>query len=81
MLAGRKTTGKVEGAVRFGGQPKRATTAFLRRYTGYVEQFGASTLNCITQNEPQSSPLAPGQHSLRPPPHLSSQNIALNPKP
>ncbi|KAL6778615.1 ATP-binding cassette sub-family G member 2 [Auxenochlorella protothecoides] len=37
VLAGRKTTGKQEGAVLYGGvQP---SGPFLRRYTGYVEQF------------------------------------------
>lgn len=37
VLAGRKTTGRTEGLVTFGGV--RPTPAFLRRYTGYVEQF------------------------------------------
>lgn len=37
MLAGRKTAGKIQGAVLYGGVAP--TTAFLRRYTGYVEQF------------------------------------------
>ena len=37
VLAGRKTAGKTTGTLLFGGtQPSRA---FLRRYTGYVEQF------------------------------------------
>ncbi|GFR48683.1 hypothetical protein Agub_g10638 [Astrephomene gubernaculifera] len=37
LLAGRKTVGKTEGHLSFGGvQP---TKQFLRRYTGYVEQF------------------------------------------
>jgi ABC-type nitrate/sulfonate/bicarbonate transport system ATPase subunit len=38
LLAGRKTVGKTEGKVLFAGNvPSRN---FLRRYTGYVEQFG-----------------------------------------
>lgn len=37
VLAGRKTVGKLEGEVLYGGQ--KATRSFLRRYTGYVEQF------------------------------------------
>ena len=39
VLAGRKTTGEVRGSIKFSGQ--RPTTTFLRRYAGYVEQFGA----------------------------------------
>ena len=38
VLAGRKTVGDIKGAVRFGGC--KASRHFLRRYTGYVEQFG-----------------------------------------
>lgn len=48
ILAGRKTTGSIQGEVRFAGQ--RPTKAFLRRYTGYVEQTGAqggSTAVCV----------------------------------
>eukprot|EP00798_Chlamydomonas_sp_ICE-L_P008104 gene8104-1350_t len=37
LLAGRKTQGKTVGTVLFGG--KEPSKAFLRRYTGYVEQF------------------------------------------
>lgn len=37
VLAGRKTEGKTEGVIRFSGE--KPTRAFLRRYTGYVEQF------------------------------------------
>ena len=37
ILAGRKTTGDIQGDVRFGGI--KPTMMFLRRYTGYVEQF------------------------------------------
>ena len=39
VLAGRKTSGRAEGSVLFAGV--RASSMFLRRYTGYVEQFGA----------------------------------------
>lgn len=38
VLAGRKTVGTIEGNVAFAGV--KPTTEFLRRYTGYVEQFG-----------------------------------------
>jgi ABC-type proline/glycine betaine transport system ATPase subunit len=38
LLAGRKTVGKMEGSILFAGN--KATRPFLRRYTGYVEQFG-----------------------------------------
>lgn len=37
ILAGRKTVGTIEGKVHYGGQLPSA--AFLRRYTGVVEQF------------------------------------------
>ncbi len=37
LLAGRKTVGTTEGHLTFGGVTP--TPAFLRRYTGYVEQF------------------------------------------
>ena len=40
VLAGRKTVGTISGKVAFGGQG--ASRGFLRRYTGYVEQNGAS---------------------------------------
>lgn len=39
LLAGRKTVGKTEGDILFAGN--KPTRPFLRRYTGYVEQFGA----------------------------------------
>ena len=39
VLAGRKTVGTIDGAVAFAGV--KPTPEFLRRYTGYVEQFGA----------------------------------------
>uniref|UniRef100_A0A7S0ULM3 ABC transporter domain-containing protein n=1 Tax=Polytomella parva TaxID=51329 RepID=A0A7S0ULM3_9CHLO len=37
VLAGRKNAGKTTGTISFSGQ--RPTEQFLRRYTGYVEQF------------------------------------------
>lgn len=40
VLAGRKTAGKTTGTILFAGVPP--STMFLRRYTGYVEQFGES---------------------------------------
>ena len=42
VLAGRKTTGEVKGRVLYAGKP--ATHQFLRRYSGYVEQFGMALL-------------------------------------
>ena len=39
VLAGRKTVGVTEGSILFSGYVP--TQAFLRRYAGYVEQFGA----------------------------------------
>ena len=41
LLAGRKTVGTLEGQVKFSGNAP--SQMFLRRFTGYVEQFGAST--------------------------------------
>lgn len=40
VLAARKTVGTLTGTLLFGGH--RATQSFLRRYIGYVEQFGES---------------------------------------
>jgi hypothetical protein len=45
LLAGRKTVGKITGDIRFAGH--KPSRNFLRRYTGYVEQFGARTA-CLT---------------------------------
>ena len=39
LLAGRKTVGRTTGDIRYAGHKPSRT--FLRRYTGYVEQFGA----------------------------------------
>ena len=48
VLAGRKTTGAVYGHLQFGGAtPSRA---FLRRFTGYVEQFD-TLLGILTVEE------------------------------
>ena len=38
VLAGRKTVGTLEGDITFAGN--KPTPQFLRRFTGYVEQFG-----------------------------------------
>ena len=38
VLAGRKTTGTTSGTIGFAG--RQPTRTFLRRYAGYVEQFG-----------------------------------------
>jgi hypothetical protein len=42
VLAGRKTVGTIKGAVVFAGH--KPSRSFLRRYTGYVEQFGDALL-------------------------------------
>ena len=48
ILSGRKTTGTTEGVISFSGsQPSRA---FLRRFTGYVEQFD-TLLGTLTVRE------------------------------
>lgn len=41
VLAFRKTAGELSGQILIGGKPP--SRAFMRRYTGYVEQFGAQT--------------------------------------
>lgn len=41
LLAGRKTVGKTAGSILFAGN--KPTRPFLRRFTGYVEQFGELT--------------------------------------
>ena len=38
VLAGRKTVGTIKGTVVYAGH--KPSRSFLRRYTGYVEQFG-----------------------------------------
>lgn len=38
LLGGRKTVGNTEGKIMFAGNTP--SKQFLRRYTGYVEQFG-----------------------------------------
>jgi len=48
LLAGRKNAGVTEGLMEFGGQAP--TRAFLRRYTGYVEQFD-TLLGILTVEE------------------------------
>ena len=40
VVAGRKTAGELTGQVLVGGKPP--SRMFMRRYTGYVEQFGAA---------------------------------------
>lgn len=48
ILAGRKTVGTISGEIKFGGEePSRM---FLRRYTGYVEQFD-TLLDILTVEE------------------------------
>ena len=43
VLAGRRTTGKINGSMTYAGV--RPTQMFLRRITGYVEQFGTLVEN------------------------------------
>lgn len=47
VLAGRKTEGVAEGTVLYSGY--KPTRSFLRRYTGYVEQFGEHTPGNLTE--------------------------------
>lgn len=42
VLAGRKTVGTIKGTVVYAGH--KPSRSFLRRYTGYVEQFGDALL-------------------------------------
>ena len=60
VLAGRKTTGRIDGSVLFEGvKPSRT---FLRRYTGYVEQFGADiNPSVLSAQPPCMSPLVVSQ--------------------
>jgi ATP-binding cassette, subfamily G (WHITE), member 2 len=65
LLAGRKTVGTIAGEITFGGQ--EPSSMFLRRFTGYVEQFD-TLLDILTVEEmlmytaelkrPTSEPLA-----------------------
>lgn len=71
LLAGRKTVGKTEGDILFAGN--KPTRPFLRRYTGYVEQFD-TLLPILTVEEmllytaelkrPHSVPLAEKQAAV-----------------
>jgi predicted ABC-type transport system involved in lysophospholipase L1 biosynthesis ATPase subunit len=45
ILAGRKNTGDIQGDIQFGGS--KPSQAFLRRYTGYVEQ-GDTLIGSLT---------------------------------
>jgi len=76
VLAGRKTTGTIEGDLRFAGHV--GSREFLRRYTGYVEQFGAwlakggtaGGASCVQQHG-RSLPSAPFHPSRR---HASAKS-------
>lgn len=48
VLAGRKTAGKLQGSITFAGH--KPSKMFLRRYTGYVEQFD-TLLDMLTVEE------------------------------
>ncbi|MEW5308615.1 MAG: hypothetical protein WDW38_000559 [Sanguina aurantia] len=72
VLAGRKNAGKLEGSVLFAGQ--KASTAFLRRYTGYVEQF--DTLLGILSVEEMLMYTAELKRSMSEP--LSSKKAAVD---
>ncbi|EFN50715.1 hypothetical protein CHLNCDRAFT_142571 [Chlorella variabilis] len=48
LLAGRKTVGKLDGSIAFAGN--KPTPQFLRRFTGYVEQFD-TLLESLTVQE------------------------------
>ena len=47
VLAGRKTAGELTGQVLVGGKPP--SRMFMRRYTGYVEQFGGAVIKTLIQ--------------------------------
>ncbi|KAG2446852.1 hypothetical protein HYH02_008009 [Chlamydomonas schloesseri] len=82
LLAGRKTVGKTTGHLSFGGVSP--TKAFLRRYTGYVEQFD-TLLGDLTVREmltytaelkrPTSEPLKDKRHAV----DVLLQRLALAP--
>jgi ABC-type multidrug transport system ATPase subunit len=63
VLAGRKTAGKIEGRVLFAGV--KPTSMFLRRYTGYVEQFGDQQ-TLLPPSMTAAVPLANAWASLQP---------------
>ena len=48
ILSGRKTVGEITGEIKFGGETP--SSMFLRRYTGYVEQFD-TLLDILTVEE------------------------------
>lgn len=48
VLAGRKTAGEIKGSIKFAAHPP--TQMFLRRFTGYVEQFD-TLLDILTVHE------------------------------
>ena len=48
LVSGRKTVGEIDGAIHFGGEAP--TTRFLRRHTGYVEQFD-TLISALTVHE------------------------------
>lgn len=52
VLALRKTTGELSGQILIGGKPP--SRRFMRRYTGYVEQFGDLLQCCHAIPEPCS---------------------------
>ena len=60
VIAGRKTMGSIQGKITFGGHTP--TRSFLRRYTGYVEQFGArpcqAYIYCVLAAELATSSLS-----------------------
>jgi Ni2+-binding GTPase involved in maturation of urease and hydrogenase len=77
LLSGRKTVGGITGDIKFQGQAP--TNAFLKRHTGYVEQFG--TPACHARTLPPHTPCPahqllpyiehdgmPCHHSTMPPP-------------
>lgn len=71
VLAGRKNAGVTEGEVYFGG--KKASPMFLRKYTGYVEQF--DTLIGMLTVEEMLLYTAELKRSIKEP--LSSKKIAV----
>ncbi|GFH30999.1 ABC transporter domain-containing protein, partial [Haematococcus lacustris] len=72
VLAGRKSAGITEGSIVFGGQ--KASLQFLRRYTGYVEQFD-TLIGSLTVNEMLMYTAEMKRNRLEP---LSSKQAAVD---
>ena len=65
ILSGRKTQGKVEGTLQFGGQ--KPTAAFLKRYTGQLQALAAAP-PAPARRRPAAAAHAPCPRPPSPPP-------------